>query len=258
VGADLEHLSRLFGLTDRVALVTGARHGIGAAVALGLARAGARVAVSGRDAAALAPLARELDAIGAEHLELTLDVADPAQAADAVRAAGQRWGRLDVVVNNAGLSIRAPAAELSLEDWDAMLDTNLRGPFVVARAAAVAMTAGGRIVNLSSTYARTAAADRSAYAASKAALEQLTRVLALEWAARGITVNAIAPGATPTETRQAVLGDERTRRERAAGIPLGRLGAPEDVVGAVLLLAGDAGAFITGHTIAVDGGFTLS
>src|SRR5262249_25817196 len=148
--------------------------------------------------------------------------------------------------------------EYSVAEWDAVLATNLRAPFLLARAAAPLMASpGGRIVNVSSTFARAAVPERAPYAASKAGLEHLTRVLALEWAPRGITVNAIAPGATPTETRQAVLGSEEAVRARTAEIPLGRLGAPEDLVGALLLLAGDAGGFITGQTIVVDGGYTL-
>jgi NAD(P)-dependent dehydrogenase (short-subunit alcohol dehydrogenase family) len=249
---------RLFDLSGRVALVTGARHGVGRAIALAYARAGARVVVTGRRPEELAAVGAELDALGAEHMPLGLELTDEAAIGPALRAAAERWGRLDVVVNNAGLSIRKPAAALTAAEWDAVVATNLRAPFLVAQAAAAVLTApGGRIVNLSSTFARVAVAERAPYAASKAGLEHLTRVLALEWAPRGITVNAIAPGATPTETRADVLGTDEAVRARSAAIPLGRLGTPEDLVGAALLLAGDAGAFITGQTIVVDGGFSL-
>jgi NAD(P)-dependent dehydrogenase (short-subunit alcohol dehydrogenase family) len=254
---DREYLTGLFGLEGKVALVTGGRQGIGRAIALALARAGARVAVTGRDAGSLGELGRELDAIGAEHLEMSLEVGDPAQIEAVVEAAAGKWGRLDVLVNNAGVSIRRAAADYEVGEWDTILSTNLRAAFLLARAAARHMTEGGRIVSLSSTFARSAVAERAPYAASKAGLEQLTRALAVEWAARGITVNCVAPGATLTESRRAVLGDEETAARRIAQIPLGRLGAPEDVAGAVLLLASEAGGFVTGQTLVVDGGYTL-
>lgn len=241
--APVEYLAQLFGLDGRVALVTGARHGIGEAVANALSRAGARVIVTGRSQ-------DRLPTIGDE--QLALDVTDPWQ----VEATISRCGRLDIVVNNAAVPATGPTDALSVAEWDRVMATNLRGPFLISRSAAATMERGGRIINVSSTYARLAAPNRAAYAAAKAGLEHLTRVLALEWAPRGITVNAVAPGATPTESRAPVLGTEEARRSRAAEIPLGRLGEVDDVVGAVLLLASDAGAFITGQTIVVDGGLT--
>ncbi|MDO8211702.1 SDR family NAD(P)-dependent oxidoreductase [Conexibacter sp. CPCC 206217] len=253
----MAYLEELFELPGRVALVTGARQGVGRALALALARAGARVALTSRDAASLRELGRELEPLGAEPLLLGLELTDAAAPARAVEAVIERWGRLDVLVNNAGLSIRGPAVDYAVAEWDEVFATNLRGPFLLAQAAARAMGDGGRIVNVSSTYARVAVAERAAYAASKAGLEQLTRALAVEWAARGITVNAIAPGATPTQTRRAVLGTAEAARARAAEIPLGRLGSADDLAGALLLLTGPAGAFITGQTIVVDGGYTL-
>ena len=255
---DVDRLTRLFGLAGRVALVTGARHGLGRAVALGLAGAGARVVLTSRDPEQLRELGAELDALGAEHRSLALELTDASQIAPVVEAAAARWGRLDVVVNNAGVSIRKAAVDYSAGDWDSVFDVNLRAPFLVAQAAAGVMGAdGGRIINISSTMARAAAPRRAPYAASKAGLEHLTRALALEWAARKITVNAIAPGATLTDTRRDVLGREEDRKARIREIPLGRLGVAEDVVGAVLLLAGEAGSFITGQTVVVDGGFTV-
>jgi NAD(P)-dependent dehydrogenase (short-subunit alcohol dehydrogenase family) len=252
---DLDYLGGLFGLTDRVALVTGARHGLGRSLALALGRAGARVVVTGRDREALAPLLDELRELGADAHAVALEVTDPESVERAVEETAEWGGRIDIVVNNAGVSIRRPAVEYTVADWDAVLDTNLRGAFLVARAAVAHMEAGARIVSLSSTFAVTARAERAPYAASKAGLEQLTRALALEWAGRGITVNAVAPGATPTETRQDLLDGDLERR--TAEIPLGRLGSADDVVGAVLLLCGEGGGFITGQTLRVDGGFTL-
>jgi 2-deoxy-D-gluconate 3-dehydrogenase len=252
-----EDLVRLFGLEGRVALVTGARQGIGRALAVGLARAGAHVIATSREADGLGDVAGELDALGAEHLELGLDVADVSSIKESVARATDRWGRLDVVINNAGVPLRKAAIEISPQEWDQVLDVNLRGVFFMCQEAAGRMDAGGSIVNLSSTFAKVAVAERAAYAAAKAALEQLTRVLALEWAPRGITVNAIAPTTIVTESRRELFADEAVRQARIRDIPLGRLGEPDDLLGTVLLLAGAAGRFITGTTIAVDGGYTL-
>jgi NAD(P)-dependent dehydrogenase (short-subunit alcohol dehydrogenase family) len=253
---DSAYLASLFGLAGRVALVTGARQGIGAAIAAALSRAGARVVVTSREVAALADVAAELDRSG-EHLELEVDPTDAGQVETAVAAAAARWGRLDVVVNNAGMSIRKDALELTVAEWDAVMAANLRGAFLVSQAAARAMPNGGSIVNLSSTFATAAVAQRAAYAASKAGLEQLTRVLAVEWAPLAIRVNAVAPTTILTESRRDLFPTEEARQRRVAQIPAGRLGRVDDVVGACLLLAGPAGEFITGATIVVDGGYTL-
>jgi NAD(P)-dependent dehydrogenase (short-subunit alcohol dehydrogenase family) len=252
------YLAEQFGVSGCVALVTGARQGIGRAVAAGLARAGAHVAVTSRDGDSMTEVCAELAALGGEPLPLSLDVNDSEQIHAAVDSVRERWGRLDILVNNAGVSIRKEAIAYTPEEWDTVVDTNLRGPFLVSQAAARAMwTDGGRIVNLSSTFGRAAVSHRAPYAASKAGLEHLTRVLAVEWAPRGIRVNAVAPGTIVTESRAGLFSDEEAVRRRIAQFPLGRLGTVEDVVGAVLLLAGDAGEFITGQTIVVDGGFTL-
>jgi NAD(P)-dependent dehydrogenase (short-subunit alcohol dehydrogenase family) len=238
--------------------VTGARQGIGRELALALARAGASVAVTSRDRDGLGGIAAELEHLDAPHLELALDVTSETEVSAAVDAVVAQFGRLDIVVNNAGLSIRKDALELGLSEWDAIVDTNLRGPFLVSREGARAMTDGGRIINISSTFARAAVAQRAAYSAAKAGLEQLTRVLALEWAPRKITVNALALTTVETESRRDLFPTEEARQERIRAIPLARLGIADDAAGALLLLAGEAGRFITGHTLVVDGGFTLS
>jgi 2-dehydro-3-deoxy-D-gluconate 5-dehydrogenase len=254
---DTQLFGELFALEDRVALVTGARQGIGRVLAVGLARAGARVVVTSRDRGGLTDLASELDEFGAEHLELELDVGNPGSVGEAVSHASEHWGRLDIVINNAGVALRKPALEITADEWDEVLDVNLRGVFLICQEAARRMPGGGSIVNLSSTFAKVAVADRVAYAAAKAGLEQMTRVLALEWASRGITVNTLAPTTIVTESRRAAFADESVREARIREIPLGRLGEPEDLVGAALLLVGRAGTFITGTTLAVDGGYTL-
>ena len=257
--SDGPFLQALFGLEGRVALVSGARQGIGEAIAEGLARAGAAVALTSRDRAALGPVADRLGALGARTLVLELELSRPQQIEECVADTVAAFGRLDILVNNAGLSIHADAFDLELEDWDRVFATNLRGAFLLARSAAAVMKerGGGRIVNLSSPFGRVGLPRRAAYSASKAGLEQLTRSLAVEWAPHGITVNAVAPTTVLTESRADFFRDEGRRREREAQIPLGRLGLAEDVVGPVLMLCGAAGSFVTGETLLVDGGYTV-
>ncbi len=243
-------IEQRFGLAGRVALVTGARQGIGEAIAQALAEAGARVAVTSRDRSQLADAAA---------LAIELDVGDEEQVDAAIAATVAELGGLDIVVNNAAVTAHVPALELTTADWDDVMRTNLRGAFLVARAAARVMKdrGGGRIVNLSSPFARVGLADRVAYSVSKAGLEQLTRSLAVEWAPYGITVNAVAPTTVLTASRQKVFADDAALQRRIAQIPLGRVARPDDVVGAVLFLCAEAGAFVTGESILVDGGYTI-
>jgi NAD(P)-dependent dehydrogenase (short-subunit alcohol dehydrogenase family) len=176
-----------------------------------------------------------------------------------MRRVSDELGPVGVLVNNAGITVREPAATYAESSWDLVVDTNLKGSFLMAQAAGAVMrrSGGGRIINMSSTYATAVRPGRVAYSASKAGIEHMTRVLAAEWAADGIHVNGIALTTTPTPNRPSSLVSEDAVRERIAEIPLGRLGEPEDAVPAALFLAGPAGAFVTGHTIYVDGGFTL-
>jgi len=256
---DVGYLRDQFGLAGKTVLVTGARQGIGYATALALGRAGARVALTARRVEQLAPAAQALEQLGAEVLSIGLDVRDRRQVEAAMDAAMDEFGRLDVLVNNAGISLPGESLAYDEEDWDLVMDTNLKGTFLCSQAGArrMAPAGGGRIVNLSSTYARAAVAGQAAYAASKAAIEQLTRTLALEWAPSRINVNAVAPTTVLTESRADRFEDEAARRGRLEQIPLGRFAEAEDVVGAILFLAGAAGRFVTGHTVAVDGGYTL-
>lgn len=257
--ADRDYLSQLLNLEGKVALVTGARVGIGAAAAVGLARAGASVCLTSRSQPGLEPVAETVRGLGAKALTLPLDVRDSASIAAAVGKAAEHFGRIDLLVNNAGVAIRGPALGFREEDWDKVMETNVRGVFLMSQAVGgrMAEAGGGRIVSLSSTFARVPAAGRAAYATSKAALEHLTRVLAREWAPEGVTVNAVAPTTILTESRAAFLASPEDRRRRVAEIPLGRMGETEDVVAAILFLAGPAGAFVTGQTLYVDGGFSL-
>jgi NAD(P)-dependent dehydrogenase (short-subunit alcohol dehydrogenase family) len=171
----------------------------------------------------------------------------------------QRLGRLDVLVNNAAQTAGSASLEIGQAEWQTVVQANLTGTFFMAQAAAREMSkrGGGRIINLSSTYAKSAVAARAPYAASKAGVEALTRSLALEWADYGINVNAIAPTTIATPGRAEMLSDERFVARRRSEIPLGRIGVPADLVATALLLAGPGGEFITGETIVVDGGFTL-
>ena len=236
-------------LRDKRALVTGASSGLGRHFALVLAAHGAEVVVAARRADALSAT---VDAIGSRASAVTMDVRDAASVDAAVAAAGA----LDIVVNNAGIAQTRPALETTDDDWNAVIDTNLTGAFRVARAAARAMAAdgrGGAIVNIASILALRVAKQVPAYVAAKAALVRLTEALALELAAKSIRVNAIAPGYVETDLNRDFLaspaGEAMARR-----VPMRRFGRPDDLDGALLLLASDAGRYMTGATIVVDGG----
>jgi 3-oxoacyl-[acyl-carrier protein] reductase len=243
----------MINLADRVALVTGASRGIGRAVAVALARQGAVVA-----AAARAENARDtVDAIAAAggRAELvSLDVTDPAAIAAAVNGVVDRHRRLDVLVSNAGITRDQLLLRMKRDDWDAVLQTNLTAAFHLTQAALKPMLRqrSGRIVAVSSVVGQAGNAGQANYAASKAGLIGFCKATALEVASRGITVNVVAPGLIDTEMTRAIAG---AAKETWAGkIPLGRLGTPEDVAGAVCFLASDEASYITGHVLAVNGG----
>lgn len=251
-------------LTGRKALVTGAARGIGAALAVGLAQAGADVAVSDLPApaarAGLADTAERIRSEGRIAPAYALDVLDIPSIDGIMQQAAADLGGLDILVNNAGIRRRAPALEVTEADWDAVLDTNLKGAFFCAQAAARLMIPQGfgRIIGVSSQFALVGAPHRAAYCASKAGLANLTRVLALEWAQYGITVNAIGPG--PTTTPGLLEADARdadeVQAELSIKMPLGRRMAAEELVGATIYLASNAASATTGHLLVVDGGWT--
>jgi NAD(P)-dependent dehydrogenase (short-subunit alcohol dehydrogenase family) len=247
-------------LNGRVALVTGASGGLGAAIALGLARAGADVACHyGRDAAAATAVADEIRALGRAASVHAADVRRGPEVDALVHAVVTDHGRLDVLVNNAGVMNTTNFVALSEAEWDEVLDTNLKGYFLVGRAAAQEMvTRGyGRIVNVSSTRQEQAWPGSAAYASAKGGIWMLTRVMALELAPLGIRVNSVAPGTIETDLNRSYLSDPEFRRRRIEMIPVGRLGVPEDVVDAVVLLASERADFINGASLMIDGGQTL-
>jgi len=238
-------------LTGRTALVTGSTRGIGRAIAEQLAGCGARVAVTGRDLTAAAEVAA---ALGGDARGFAADVADAAQAARLVGEVEEAFGTLDILVNNAGLTRDNLLMRIRDDDWDTVLDANLRGAFVAIRAASRGMMKRrwGRIINIASVVGITGNKGQANYAASKAGLIGLTRSVALELGSRNILANAVAPGFIETDMTAAMTAEARSGM--AAGIPLGRLGAPADVAGVVAFLASEYAAYITGQVFVVDGG----
>lgn len=250
----------MFSLRDRIALVTGAGNGIGRAIAIAYARAGAHVVVAGRNPETLGQVAAEVRAAGREALACPVDVRNVAAVRAMVDQAVGRFGRLNILVNNAGLINRVPSLDETEEAWDAVIQTNVKGLFFCCQAVGAHMIPKrrGTIINLASIFSLAASPERTAYGASKAAVMQITKTLAVEWAPHNLRVNALAPGATRTPTREVTLGDPARLRVLVPRYPLGRIADPDDMVGAALFLASDASAFVTGQTIFVDGGYTVA
>jgi len=245
-----------FSLDGRVALVTGASSGLGERFARVLAEAGAKIALAARRGDRLLALAKELQDQGARALPIELDVSDPKQIARAVEETETELGPLRILVNNAGVAKAAPALETSIEDWDSVIDVNLRGAWLMAQQAGRAMAAhgeGGSIINIASILGLGGSQGVPAYSASKAALVNLTQALAGEWARHGIRVNAIAPGYIETDLNRGFLSSEAGTALRKR-IPQRRFGRVQDLDGPLLLLASDAGGFMTGSVVVVDGG----
>ena len=253
-------MSKRFDLSGKVALVTGASSGLGVHFARTLASAGASVAIAARRADRLVSLQAELQKAGGKAAAVELDVQSGKSVSAAFDAAETALGAIDIVVNNAGISIVKPALDMPEEDWDAVVDTNLRGAWLVAQTAArrwVAAKRPGVIVNIASILGLRTIGQVAPYNASKAGLIHLTRVLAMEWARHNIRVNAICPGYIETEMNSDFWKTPGGQRliER---IPQRRIGQPEHLDGALLLLASEAGSFMTGSVITVDGGHTVS
>jgi NAD(P)-dependent dehydrogenase (short-subunit alcohol dehydrogenase family) len=247
-------------LTGKVALVTACARGIGEACAVALAEAGADVVLGLRDVRAGGPLARRIEALGRRALPVQMDVSRLAQIRAAVKAAVKRFGRIDVLVNNAGVGAPNPAEAVAEADFDDTLRVNLKGTFFVSQEVGRVMMkqGGGRIVNIGSQAGAVALPTESVYCMTKAGIAHLTRCLALEWAPHGIAVNAVAPTFIETPGTRKWLDDRAFRASVKRRIPLGRIGRPADVAGPVVFLASDQAALVTGATLLVDGGWTLA
>lgn len=251
--------SELFDLTGRVALVTGASKGLGSAISVGLAKSGAHLALCARDRRGLEATRAAVEATGARAEVFEMDVCSRASVRHAVAAALEAFGRIDVLVNNAGVNVRKPTLELSEEEWDQVLDTNLKGYFLVAQAVGEHMVArgAGKVVNVSSIFGAVGMNNQLAYAASKGGVVQLTKVMAIEWAKHGVNVNAVGPTYFETPLVAALRNDPERFRFINERTPMGRWGQPEELVGTVVYLASRASDFVTGQTVYVDGGWTI-
>lgn len=251
-------MSALFDLTDQVALVTGASRGFGRSIAGALAEAGADLVLTSRTLKDVEAVAAELAPTGRKVLPLQADVTRVEDVEESVRRAIAALGRIDILINNAGINIRKPALELTESDWEQTLDTNVKGCFRFAKAVGRHMVARqmGRIVNIASMLASVTIPERAAYASSKGALVQMTRTLAVEWAPFNVRVNAICPGPFLTDLNKGILKDPEKVKFFMDRMPMKRFGKPEELHGAVIFLASEASSFITGTTIYLDGGWT--
>ncbi len=249
-----------FGLKDRKAVVTGAGQGLGQGIALALAHAGASVVVADLPSNRTRALetVTEIEALGAQACYIALDVTDLSSIQNMAAESIKAYGHIDILVNNAGVNAPKLAVDLTEAEWDRVLDTGLKGSFFCAQALGRHMIERGygRVINIASQVGLVGYWYRSAYCSAKAGLVNLTRVLAIEWAQRGVTVNAVAPTFLHTPFTEKMFSDEAFHEDVLRRIPMGRIGEVEDVVGAVVFLASGAASLITGHTLAVDGGWT--
>jgi NAD(P)-dependent dehydrogenase (short-subunit alcohol dehydrogenase family) len=250
----------VFKLDGRVALVTGGNRGLGAAMSKALAEAGANVVITSRQGErAQAQASAITEATGRRTLGLEVDVTESAQVNDAVKNVVKEFGRIDILVNNAGINVRKPIEEFDEESWERVIDTNLKAPFLCARAVGPYMKEQryGRVINVASMLGITALPERGAYCSSKGGVIQLTKVLALEWAPFNVTVNALCPGPFATEINTPVLNNPQANEFFLNHIALGRWGQPEELGGVIVFMASDASAFMTGAALVVDGGWTV-
>lgn len=248
----------LFDLTGKVAIVTGASRGLGQYFSRALARAGADLVITSRQRDSLDASRSEIEALGRRALPLALDVRDYDSIQQMVDRAVSEFGKIDVVVNNAGCNVRRPALDVSWEDWDLVVNTNLRGPFFVAQAVArqMILRQRGRIINIGSVTSVFGYAGLAPYCASRGGIKQLTMSLADEWGKHGITVNCLAPGWFKTKQTQVLYENDAWVEYLCDRIPLKRPGQPNDLDGAIVFLASDASEYMTGQTLLVDGGIS--
>ena len=247
-----------FDLTGKVAIVTGASRGLGQYFSRALARAGADLVITSRDPATLEPFRREIEALGRRVLPLPLDVRNQESIRAMADAAAAHFGRIDILVNNAGCNVRKPALEVTWDDWNLVLDTNLRGTFFVSQAVARHMIPKkyGRMISIGSVTCVAGYAGLGPYGASRGGVKQLTMSLADDWGVHGITVNCLAPGWFKTAQNAVMYENQEWRSYLCDRIPLKRPGSPTDLDGAVVFLASDASAYITAQTLLVDGGIS--
>ncbi len=248
-----------FRLDGRAALITGGGGGLGTVFARALAGAGADVALLGRRLDVVQEAAQAVaQETGRRVIGVSADVTDREQVQAAVAEVRATLGRLDILINNAGVNVRKPSLEYALEDWRKVVDINLTGTFLCCQAVAPGMIEAGwgRIINISSMLGNVGLGERPAYTAAKGGVIQLTRTLALEWASHGVTVNALAPGPFATELNKPVLENPTANKAFVDRIPLGRWGRPEELAGPIAFLASNASSFMTGAVLTVDGGWT--
>lgn len=252
-----------FGLKDRIAIVTGASQGIGRAIAIGLAQAGAHLVLAKHPAGNMEEIERlrsEIEGMGCKAIVVLTDVSEPAQLTSLMETAKRTFGRIDVLVNNAGWTGTTPALQVTEEEYDKTMAASLKSVFFACQAAARIMIpqGGGRIINIGSNFGVVGFKQRSVYAAAKAGVHHLSRALSLEWARDGVVVNVVAPCITETVSRKNIL-ERPGYKEWATGemIPRGRWNQPEDLVGATLFLASNLSDMVVGHVLMVDGGWTI-
>ncbi len=248
----------LFNLTGRVAIVTGASRGLGQYLARALALAGADLVITSRTIESLQEFTAEIESLGRRVLPLALDVGNHQSIQEMAEAAYSHYGKIDILVNNAGCNVRKPAVDVSWDDWNLVLNTNLRGGFFVAQAVARKMIPAkyGRIINIGSVTTVAGYAGITPYCASRGGVKQMTMSLADDWGQHGITVNCLAPGWFKTAQTKVLYDNEEWVNYLIDRIPLKRVGQPHDLDGTVIFLASDAGAYMTGQTLLIDGGIS--
>jgi NAD(P)-dependent dehydrogenase (short-subunit alcohol dehydrogenase family) len=252
-------MNKLFDLSSKVALVIGGHGGIGKAIALGLADAGADVVVASRNIEALKDVVKEIETRKKKSLAIAVDITDEKQVVEMTDKVVRLFSRIDILVNAAGLAIRKPADTFPINEWQKVMDINTRGTFLCCQAVGRVMIKqkSGRIINISSVRGRYGLpAGYAAYCPSKGAVDTLTRTLACEWAKQNVLVNAVAPTVVETELTKDLLADPEYARTMKSRIPMGKWALPEDIVGPTVFFASDASSFVTGQILYVDGGVT--
>ncbi len=253
----MEYLKKLFGLENKVALVTGASRGLGQGMSLALAQAGAHVVLLARNRQGLENTCQQITKVGGSCEVIVADITDRSTISMVINSIVNKHGKLDVLVNNAGIIRRAPAVEFADEDWQAVIDTNLNALFFWCREAGRVMIEqqSGKIINIASLLSFQGGITVPAYAAAKGGVAQLTKALANEWAKHNVQVNAIAPGYFETDNTRPLLENKQRNQEITARIPTGRWGQPADLAGTVIFLASAASDYVNGHILVVDGGW---